>query len=157
MPLLTELIKAGRGEPASNPRRTPNEKPPQNDTQKTEGKTMLNQIAKELLKYVQQNASPKSVSENLCNQVPDTFDEKFIEFLTDKKLLINICEKEPQLAQHEKWLIDVLEWAKWIMNQPSKFDTQDKLTPETDSNNIGDYQSDIVKDVKSSNDGNSER
>lgn len=160
MPLLTALaqgatLNRGHAAPQNNDakqRRQPKRK------SNNESDKMLNVIADNLLTEINAGTDTDIVAQKLTEQVPSIYEKKFIAFLIDPEIVKKLVNVNDKLKSHEKWLIDVVEWSKWIMNIPSKFSKFDgnELTKEKEGTNI-DVDSDILENDESKINGDSSR
>lgn len=139
MPLLTALASGGSGgqQKHDNVRPAPERK----SKNRQKGKTMLNTIAAKLYVSCREDRQASDVADEMCEKVPNQFIEQFIDVLNDSEIIDKICAEEKRLTQYKKWLVDVVEWSKYILNVPSKFD--DLTTDAVNDTVTSDEKTDI--------------
>lgn len=146
MPLLTAIVQ-GVNRPQQNQQNTRRQNPHQKPQPKQENNPMLNTVAKELLKELTAKTEPQQVAQNITAQVPDVYLDKLVEFLNDVNLINKLIAIEPAFGGHDKWLVDVIEWSKWHISEPSKFDNSD-LTAEPEQGHNSDINNSESNNVQ---------
>jgi len=115
LPLLTELVKAGRGETRAIEKTKPAraKKTEQNQEDDT---GMINIVAEGLIGEARAGSEAKDVATEIVSKVPRLYKARMKKMLHDKELVIKLVESEPALSNYEEWLGRVLEECKRLMS-----------------------------------------